>query len=143
MFQCVPGIFFSKRNVSMCSWIFYIKTERFNLFQKFFFQNGTFLFNLKLFLLFWNVFVWSRVFRKRNGTFLFVSGILKDKTERFVCSKNVLKQHKSFAFGPNFFRSERKRFGSITNFVKKTYVNDFFRDGSRKTLAYDLEKTLV
>ncbi len=37
-------------------------------------------------------------------------------------------------------KSERERFGSITNFVSKTNMFDFFGDVSRKTKANDLEK---
>ena len=46
-------------------------------------------------------------------------------------------------FGSKILKSERERFGSITNFVSKTNIFDFYGDVSRKTKANDLEKTLV
>jgi hypothetical protein len=46
-------------------------------------------------------------------------------------------------FEPKFSSIDRKRFVSIQNFVSKTNIFDLFWNKSRKTKAFDLERTLV
>ena len=55
-----------------------------------------------------------------------------------MCPNLFFSKRKTLLYNPKNFRSERERFGSITDFVSKTNIYDFFRDVGRKTKAIDL-----
>jgi hypothetical protein len=81
--------------------------------------------------------------QNETKTFQIVPGFFKDKTKLLIGSKKILKRTRTKAFEPKFSSTERKRFVSIQNFVSKTNIFDLFWNKSRKTKAFDLERTLI
>ncbi len=77
----------------------------------------------------WNVSVYFKNFGTKPKLF--------DVFQLLFC-KLFFSKSKTLLYNPKNFRSERERFGSITNFVSKTNIFDFFGDVSGKTKANDL-----
>jgi hypothetical protein len=84
-----------------------------------------------------------RIFITKTKTFQIAPGFFKDKTKRLIDLKNFWKWNKTKAFGQKCLRTDRKRFVLIQNFDSKTFTFNLFWNKSCKTLASDLERTLV
>ncbi len=123
------------RNVPISKLRIETKQKRFDVFQ-----------NLK-----WNVSVYSKKFGTKpkpfdvfkllfckSKTFLFFQKILEQNQNILMCSNFFFSKSKTLLYNQKNFRSERERFASITNFVSKTNIFDFFGDVSGKTKANDL-----
>ena len=67
----------------------------------------------------------------------------KDKEKLLAVPKKILKRTRTKAFGLRLSSTNRKRFVLIQNFVLKMNIFDLFWNKSRKTKAFDLERTLV
>ena len=90
-----------------------------------------------------NVCILKKWKQNETKTFQIAPGFFKDKTKLLIVSRNFWKLTRTKAFEPKFSSTDRKCFVPIQIFVSKTNLFDLFWNKSRKTKAFDLERTLI
>jgi hypothetical protein len=101
------------------------KPKRFDVFQNLKWNVSVYSKNIGTKPKLFDVFHFQLLFCK-SKTFLFFPNILEQNQNFLMCSNFFLAKAKLYYIIQKIFISERERFGSVTNFVSKTKIFDFF-----------------